>query len=172
MLNRIIKFAAIAIFLAVAVFSFVDGEIGNGIFFTLLIVFPVILLLRHEYIIMTLWHLRKQNFEKAGVFLNKIKDPKYLVKGQQAYYYYLQGFLIMTGQKQIQKADALFKKALGIGLRMKQDEAMAKLSLAQIAMTRRRKNEAKRYIAEVKKIKEASSMKDQIKQLEIMLKRI
>jgi len=172
MLNRIIKFAAIALSLGLAIYSFIDGEIGNGIFFTILIAFPVILLFRHEYMIMTLWHLRKQNMEKASHFLNKIKDPEHLVKGQQAYYYYLQGFLIMTSQRQIQKADALFKKALSIGLRMKQDEAMAKLSLAQIAMTRRRKREAKNYIAEVKKIKESSSMKEQIKQLEIMLKRI
>jgi len=172
MLNRIIKFVLIVLCLAAATFSFIDGEIGNGIFFVILTAFPIILLFRHEFMIMTLWHLRKQNLEKAASFLNRITQPEYLVKGQQAYYYYLQGFLIMSSQRQIQKADPMFKKALSIGLRMKQDEAMAKLSLAQIAMTRRRKREAKNYIAEVKKIKESSAMKEQIKQLELMLKRI
>ena len=163
MINRIIKFASIAILLALAVLAFIDGQIGNGIFLTLLISIPILLLFRHEYVILGLWHLRKQNFEKTKGFLERIKQPEYLIKGQQAYYYYLMGFCIMAGQKEINKAGPLFRKALGIGLRMKQDEAVAKLSLAQLAIVNRRKREAKNYLYEVKKIKESASLKDQIK---------
>lgn len=172
MLNRIIKFALIALLLVLAVLAFVDGKIGNGIFYTLLIAFPMFLLFRHEFIIMGLWYLRKQDFEKTQRYLDKIKQPQYLVKGQQAYYYYLQGFCVMAQQKEINKAGPLFRKALNIGLRMKQDEAVAKLSLAQLAIVGRRKREAKNYLYEVKKIKESASLKEQIKQVELMLKRI
>lgn len=172
MLNRIIKIAAIVLLLAGAVVSFINGEIGNGIFQVILIAFPVILLLRHEFIIMALWHLRKQNFAKSQSFLERIKNPEILIKRQQAYYYYLQGVMIMSQQKNINRSEPLFRKALNIGLRMKQDEAMAKLSLAQIAIVKRRKREAKTYINDVKKIKEAASMREQVKQLELMLKRI
>ena len=172
MLNRVIKIGAIVILLLLAIWSFIEGNIGNGIFAIILIAFPVILLFRHEFIIMGLWHLRKQNFEKTAHFLTKIKDPTYLVKGQEAYYYYLQGFCVMAQQREVNKAGPHFRKALSLGLRMKQDEAVAKLSLAQLAVVNRRKREAKNYLYEVKKIKESSNLKEQIKQVELMLKRI
>lgn len=78
----------------------------------------------------------------------------------------------MAQQKEVTKAGPMFRKALGIGLRMKQDEAVAKFSLAQLAIMNRRKREAKNYLYEVKKIKESSSLKEQIRQVEMMLKRI
>lgn len=172
MINRIIKFVSIALLLALAVYSFIQGDIGNGIFLTLLISIPVLLLFRHEFVIMGLWHLRKQNFEKTQSFLNRIKQPEQLIKSQEAYYYYLQGFCIMAQQKEINKAGPMFRKSISLGLRMKQDEAVAKLSLAQLAIMQRKKREAKNYLYEVKKIKESSSLKEQIKQVEMMLKRI
>ncbi|MBI3141518.1 MAG: DUF2892 domain-containing protein [Bacteroidetes bacterium] len=172
MINRIIKFILIALLLALAIFSFVDGKIGNGIFFTLLISLPVLLLFRHEYIIMSLWYLRKQNFEKTRSWLERIKQPDYLIKRQQAYYFFLLGFCLMASQKEATKAGPLFRKALNIGLRMKQDEIVAKLSLAQIAIMHRRKREAKNLIYEIKKMKESSTIKEQIKQVEMMLMRI
>lgn len=172
MINRIIKFIAIALLLALAVVSFVDGKIGNGIFYTLLISIPVLLLFRHEYMILSLWYLRKQNFEKTRSWLDRIKQPEYLIKRQQAYYFFLQGFCQMAMQKEAAKAGPLFRKALNMGLRMKQDEMVAKLSLAQIAIMQRRKREAKNLIYEIKKMKESSSIKDQIKQVELMLQRI
>lgn len=172
MINKVLKIALALGLLGLGVYSFIDGEIGNGIFFTIMVTFPVILLFRHEFIIMALWHLRKQNFEKAQNFLMKIKKPEHLIKTQEAYYYYLSGFCIMAQQKEVNKAGPMFRKALGIGLRMKQDEAVTKLSLAQLAIMNRRKREAKNYLHEVKKIKESSSLKEQIKQVEIMLKRI
>ena len=116
--------------------------------------------------------MRKQNFEKTQSFLNRIKQPEQLIKSQEAYYYYLQGFCIMAQQKEIYKAGPMFRKSISLGLRMKQDEAVAKLSLAQLAIMQRKKREAKNYLYEVKKIKESSSLKEQIKQVEMMLKRI
>ncbi|MGB0432588.1 MAG: tetratricopeptide repeat protein [Bacteroidia bacterium] len=172
MINKIIKIVLAVVLLGLAVYSFIDGEIGNGIFFFLMITFPVLLFFRHERVVMALWHLRKQNFDKAQLSLNKISQPEHLLKTQEAYYYYLQGFCTMAQQKEVNKAGPMFRKALSIGLRMKQDEAVAKLSLAQLAIMNRRKREAKNYLYEVKKIKESSSLKSEIKQVEMMLKRI
>ncbi len=172
MLNKILKIALSVVLLGLSVYSFVEGEIGNGIFFFLLISIPVFLFFRHERVLVALWHLRKQNFEKANLHLDKISQPEHLLKTQESYYYYLKGFCVMAQQKEINKAGPLFRKALSLGLRMKQDEAVAKLSLAQLAIMNRRKREAKNYLYEVKKIKESASLKNEIKQVELMLQRI
>lgn len=172
MLNRIIKVSIAAILLALAVWQFAEGEIGNGIFLTILIAFPILLIFRHEYILMAFWFLRKQNFEKADKYLSKIKKPEQLIRRQRAYYFYLKGLMEMNLHKKMARAESMFKKAISTGLGMKHDLAMAKIQLAGIAMSKRRKREAKNYIYEVKKMKEASMFKDQIKQLELMLKRI
>jgi hypothetical protein len=55
---------------------------------------------------------------------------------------------------------------------MNHDVAMAKLQLAGIAMTKRRKREAQMLIADVKKLDKHGMFKDQIKQLKQNMKRI
>lgn len=172
MVNRIIKIAIAAGLLAFAVWEFYNGNIGNGIFLTLLIAFPILLIFRHERIILAFWFLRKQNFEKANVHLDKIKKPDELIKRQAAYWYYLKGLMDLNLSKDFSKAERLFRKSLDMGLKMGHDVAMAKINLASIAISKRRKPLAKRYIAEVKKMKEASMFKDQIKQIEMFAKRI
>lgn len=82
MFSKVLKIALVVVLLGLGVYSFIDEEIGNCIFLTLMVAFPIILLFRHEYIIMALWHLRKQNFEKAQSFLNRIKEPNHLIKTQ------------------------------------------------------------------------------------------
>lgn len=172
MLNRIIKIAIAAALLGLSVWQFIEGEIGNGIFLFLLIAIPIFLIFRNENILIAFWYIRKQNFQKADSFLNRIKKPDELIKRQRAYYYYLKGLMDSQVNKSMGKAESNFKKAINIGLGMKHDEAMAKINLAGIAVSKRRKREAMNYIREVKKMKEASMFKEQIKQVETFMKKI
>ena len=64
------------------------------------------------------------------------------------------------------------KKAIELGLSMDQDLALAKLQLAGIAMTRRRKIEANKLLTEAKKLDKHGMLKDQIKMMKDQMKKM
>lgn len=122
-------------------------------------------------ILMAFLRLRKQDFDGAKKWLDKIKDPeKALTKKQQGYYWYLHG--LMLSQTNITKAEKFFKRAIKLGLSMSQDLAMAKLNLAGIAMTKRRKREAQLLLQEAKKLDKHDMLADQIKMMKQQMKKI
>ena len=115
--------------------------------------------------------LRKQDFPGAKSWLDKIKDPeKALTQKQQGYYWYLHG--LMVSQTNITQAEKFFKRAVKMGLSMKQDLAMAKLNLAGIAMTKRRKREAQILLQEAKKLDKHNMLDEQIKMMKQQMKKI
>lgn len=171
MLNKAIRLGLTAVLLGVAVWQFIEGNIGNGIMFVLLAALVLLSYFRNENILMAFWHLRKNNMEKANKSLEKIKNPeKSLVKGQLAYWYMLKGMI--ESQKGIGKAESYLRKALSTGLRMKHDQAMAKLQLAGIALAKRRKREAMILLSEVKKLDTRGMLTDQVKMLKQQMKRV
>ncbi len=107
----------------------------------------------------------------AKTWLDKIKNPETaLVRKQQGYYNYLNG--IMLSQTNLIQAEKYFKKAIELGLSMDMDLAVAKLNLAGVALSRRRKLEATNLIAEVKKLDKQGMLKDQIKMMKDQMKKI
>ncbi|WMW78538.1 DUF2892 domain-containing protein [Flavobacterium sp. 20NA77.7] len=171
MFNKNIKlFVAIAI-IAYAIYQFVDNEIGNGIFLLLLSSIFILFYFKNELIILAFLQLRKQNFEGAKKYLDKIKNPEgALVRKQQGYYNYLNG--LMVSQTNLNAAEKYFKKAVELGLSMDQDLALAKLQLAGIAASRRKKIEAEKLLKEATKLDKHNMLKDQIVMLKQQLKRI
>jgi tetratricopeptide (TPR) repeat protein len=171
MFNKNIKIILAALLLAFAVYQFVEGEIGNGIFLILLALVFVFLYFRNEMILMAFLRMRKQDFEGTKKWLGKIRNPEAaLIPKQQGYYYYLHG--IMASQNNLTEAEKHFKKALKLGLTMDYDVAMAKLSLAGIAMQKRRKREATLLLNEAKKLDKQNMLKDQIKMMQQQMKKI
>ncbi|MDX1427312.1 MAG: DUF2892 domain-containing protein, partial [Salegentibacter mishustinae] len=79
---------------------------------------------------------------------------------------------LMVSQTNITQAEKFFKRAIKLGLAMDQDLAMAKLNLAGIAMTKRRKREATNLLAEAKKLDKHGMLKDQIKMMKQQMKKI
>ncbi len=171
MFNKYIKLAIAAGILVWAGFQFVDENIMNGISLVLLAGIFVLFYYKNEFILLAFLQLRKQNFVGAGKWLSYIKNPSSaLIKKQEGYYNFLQG--IMVSQINLTQAEKYFKKALSLGLNMKHDIAMAKLQLAGIAMSKRRKREATTLITEAKKLDTQGVLTDQIKQLKQQLKKI
>jgi tetratricopeptide (TPR) repeat protein len=171
MLNLIVKIVLGLASLGWAIYQFSLGEIGNGIFFTFLSAIFIFFIFRNETLLRAFWFIRKGDMTKANKILRGIKDPKYMMKSQQAYYYYLLA-LSMSQDRGIFEAEKYFKKALNTGLRMKHDQAMAKLSLATAAMSRRRKKEATMLLNEAKKLDKNNLLADQIKMMKEQMKRI
>jgi len=171
MFSKVIRIALSLGLFVWSIYNFIDGEIGNGI----ALLFPTTLVLfsyfRNERILWSLYHMRKQNLEKAEKVLLGIKTPeKSLIKTQLAYYYLLLGMI--ESQRKVGKAETLLKKALNTGLRMDQDKALAKLNLAGIALSKRRKKEAQILLTDVKRLDSKGVLAEQTKYIKQQMKKI
>ena len=171
MFNKNFKLVIAGLIVMASVWQFIEGHIGNGIMLILLSLIFIFLYFKNEMILMAFLRLRKQDFPGAKKWLDKIKDPETaLTQKQQGYYWYLNG--LMLSQTNITKAEKYFKKAIKLGLAMDQDLAMAKLNLAGIAMTKRRKREAQMLLTEAKKLDKHGMLKEQITMMKQQMKKI
>ncbi len=171
MLNKNIKLIIAGLIVITSIWQFTENNIGNGIFLLLLTIIPVFLYYRNEFILLAFLKLRKQDFVGAQKWLSYIKTPEgALTRKQQGYFNYLHG--IMLSQTNINQSEKYFKKAIELGLSMDMDLAVAKLNLAGIALSRRRKIEATNLIAEVKKLDKQGMLKDQINMMKEQMKKM
>ncbi len=171
MFHRNIKLIIAGLIIATGFWQFTESNIGNGIFLILLSAIPIFLYFKNEFILLAFLKLRKQDFEGAKKWLAYIKNPDTaLVQKQQGYFNYLHG--IMLSQTNINQAEKYFKKAIQLGLSMDTDMAVAKLNLAGVAMSRRRKLEATTLLNEAKKLDKQGMLKEQITMMKDQMKKI
>ena len=171
MYNKIIKLVIAFGIIAFAVYQFTESYIGNGIALIFLSLIFIFLYFKNEFILIAFLRLRKQDFEGAKKWLNKIKNPETaLVTKQQGYFNYLHG--IMVSQDNMNEAEKYFKNAISFGLSMDHDLAMAKLNLAGIAFSKRRKQEANTLLSEAQKLDKRGMLSDQIKMMKQQMKKI
>jgi hypothetical protein len=171
MFHKNIKLIIAVLVMALGIYTIYDGYTGTGIFYILLSGLPILFYFKNEFILLAFLKLRKQDFEGAKKWLAYIKTPETaLVTKQQGYFNYLHG--IMVAQTNMNQAEKFFKKAIAFGLSMDMDLAVAKLNLAGIAMTRRRKIEATTLLNEAKKLDKQNMLKDQIVMMKEQLKKI
>ena len=171
MFHKIIKLIIAGLIVVTGIWQFIESNIGNGIFLIILSGIPVFLYFKNEFILLAFLKLRKQDFEGAKKWLSFIKNPETaLVQKQQGYFNYLHG--IMLSQTNINQAEKYFKKAIELGLSMDMDLAVAKLNLAGVAMSRRRKLEATTLLNEAKKLDKQNMLGDQIKMMKDQMKKI
>jgi len=171
MFNKNIKLVIAVVIVAWAVYEFTLKHIGNGISLILLAGVFVFFYFKNEFLLLAFLRLRKQDFPGAQKWLNYIKNPSgALIKKQEGYYNFLHGLLV--SQTNLTQAEKYFKKALKLGLSMSHDIAMAKLQLAGVAMTKRRKREATNLITEAKKLDKHGVLTEQIKMMKEQMKKI
>ncbi len=171
MFNKNIKLVIAGLIIVYAIYQFVEGNIGNGISLILFSLIFIFLYFRNEIILLAFLRMRKQDMEGTQKWLNRIKNPEAaLITKQQGYYNYLHG--ILHSQKNLTQAEKYFRKALKLGLTMDYDVAMAKLSLAGIAMQKRRKREATTLLNEAKKLDKNNMLTEQIKMMQQQMKKI
>lgn len=171
MFHKNIKLVLAFLIIGFAGYQFVDGEIGNGIALILLAAIFVFLYFRNEIILLAFLRMRKQDLAGTEKWLSRIRNPEAaLTTKQQGYYQYLHG--IIYSQKNLTKAEKYFRKAIKLGLNMDYDLAMAKLSLAGIAMQKRRKREATTLLSEAKKLDKNNMLTEQIRMMQQQMKKI
>lgn len=160
----IIAFTVLGAAIALMVFSFW----GWGIlaFFISILIFVTYFF--NENMLLAQWFLRKDNMPKAEQFLRRITNyEKQLIRLQHGYYNLLIG--LIESRKAPMQSEKYFKKSLALGMQMDHNIALAKLSLAGIAMGKRNKREAQMYLTEAKKADKNKLLADQIKQMKDQL---
>lgn len=159
-IRLIIGFAFVGAAVALMIFSFW----GWGILLVFLSILVFLTYFYNEHMLIAQWHLRKDNMAKAELSLMRIKSyEKELNRVQFGYYNLLIG--LIESRKAPMKSEKYFKQALTYGLHMDHNVALAKLSLAGIAMAKRNKREAQMYLTEAKKADKNKLLADQIKQM-------
>lgn len=171
MFNKNIKLVIAVLISVWAVYEFSQGNIMNGISVLLLAGIFIVFYFKNEFVLLAFLQLRKQNFDGTKKWLGYIKNPSSaLTQKQEGYYNYLQG--IMLSQTNITQAEKYLRKAVKLGLAMNHDLAMAKLQLAGISMTKRRKREATMLMAEAKKLDKHGMLKEQMQMMKQQMKKI
>ena len=171
MFNKNIKLVLASLITLWAIYQFSLVNIMNVISILFLAGLFILLYFKNEFILLSFLQLRKQNFPGAQKWLSYIKNPSAaLTTKQEGYYNYLHG--IMLSQTNMSQAEKYLRKAVKLGLAMNHDLAMAKLQLAGIAMTKRRKREATMLMAEAKKLDKHGMLKEQMTMMKQQMKKI
>ncbi|MBC7915111.1 MAG: DUF2892 domain-containing protein [Pyrinomonadaceae bacterium] len=141
------------------------GYWGWGVLLILLALLVTVTFFFNEKMLIAQYFLRKEDMDKAGVWLLKIKSyEKELLQAQHGYYHLLIG--LIESRKAPLQSEKYFKKALSMGMTMDHNVALAKLSLAGIAMSKRNKREATMYLQEAKKADKNKLLAEQIKMMQ------
>lgn len=144
----------------VALFWF--GHWGWGILAILITILAWVTVFFNEKMLLAQWFLRKERMDKAEIWLKKINNYETeLIPAQHGYYHMLLG--LIESQRAPLQSEKFFKKALTLGLHMDHSVALAKLSLAGIAMAKRNKREAEKLLSEAKKADKNKLLEEQIK---------
>ncbi len=169
MIGFIIRCALAAGTLLATFFLFAEGYWGWGITMILPIFIIGFSFFRNENMILALNQMRLGNTEKAKKYINRISAPQFLPKKQHAYVLFLQAVL-NTQELGFAKSEQLLRKAIDMGLRTSQDNAVARMHLAGICVQTGRRKEAQTLLAEAKKLDKSGMMKEQINQMQAQLR--
>jgi len=148
---------------------FYNGYWGWGIVLILLTCIVGFSFFRNENMVLALNAMRTGDTEKASKYINKIKNPQFLPKKQHAYVLLLKAVL-NTQKLGFSESEIYLRKAISLGLRTGQDNAVARMHLAGICAQTGRKKESLTLLAEAKKFDSGGMMKEQISQMQRQLK--
>jgi hypothetical protein len=163
-MSNLVRIIISSLILAGTIVLFVYGEWGWGILGVFVSLIAFLTVFFNENMLIAQFYLRKENMAKAAQWLGRITNyEKQLIRTQHGYYHLLLG--LMESQKSPLQSEKYFKKALSLGLHMGHNVALAKLSLAGIAMAKRNKREATKYLQEAKRADKNKLLADQIKMM-------
>jgi hypothetical protein len=150
------------------VYLFATGHWGWGITFLFVTALIILSFFRNENVLLALNQMRVGNTDKAKKYIDRISNPEFLPKRQHAYVLFLKA--VMGGQELgFANSEKLLRKAMDLGLRTGEDNAVARMHLAGICAQTGRKNEAVALLTEAKKLDKNGMMRDQIKTMQSQL---
>jgi hypothetical protein len=150
---------------------FITGFWGWGLTSVFPLAAVIFSFFRNEHVILALNQMRLGNQEKAKKHINRITAPQYMTRRQHAYVLYLKA--LMNAQDiGFAQSEQLLRKALSLGLRTNEDNAVARMHLAGICAQTGRRPEASALLSEAKKYDKGGMLKDQIKMLQSQMQAV
>lgn len=150
------------------VYLFTSGHWGWGITFLFVTALIILSFFRNENVLLALNQMRVGNTDKAKKYIDRITQPQYLPRRQHAYVLFLKA--VMGGQELgFANSEKLLRRAMELGLRTSEDNAVARMHLAGICAQTGRKSEAVSLLNEAKKLDKNGMMRDQIKMMQSQL---
>lgn len=171
MTGFIIRCAVAAFSLFLTVYTFATGYWGWGIVMILVTALIILSFFRNENMLLALNQMRIGNHEKANKYLKRISRPDLMPRKQHAYILYLQAML-GTQELGFARSEQMLRKAMTLGLRTAQDQAVAKMHLAGICAQTGRKTEAQTLLSEAKKLDKNGVMREQITTMQKQLTQV
>lgn len=171
MTGFIIRCAVAAFSLFLTVYAFATGHWGWGIVMIFVTALIILSFFRNENMLLALNQMRIGNHEKANKYLKRISRPDLMPKSQHAYILYLQAML-GTQELGFARSEQMLRKAMSLGLRTAQDQAVAKMHLAGICAQTGRKTEAQTLLSEAKKLDKNGVMREQISTMQKQLTQV
>ncbi|WP_185861311.1 tetratricopeptide repeat protein [Blattabacterium cuenoti] len=155
----------------VSIFSFFHRNYLCGYISLLLSFFPIFFIFKNEFLLLAFFKIQKKDMKGFKKYLRCVKNPKLqLTKNQMAYYYFLNG--ILYSENNIFQSENYMQKALDLGLKFKQNIAIAKLNLAIASLSKGNKKRAEFLLSEAKKMDISGLLHDQIQIIKIQMKKI
>jgi hypothetical protein len=168
MLAFIIRILLAAVATGFNVYLFTTNHWGWGITFIFVTALIILSFFRNENVLLALNQMRIGNTDKAKKYIDKITHPQFLPKRQHAYVLFLKA--VMGGQELgFAQSEKLLRRAMELGLRTPEDNAVARMHLAGICAQTGRKSDAVSLLAEAKKLDKNGMMRDQIKMMQSQL---
>ena len=146
-------------------YLFYIGRWGWGITFIFVTTLIVLSFFRNEKMIWAMYQMQRGDTDKAKKYINKITHPQFMLRKQHAYILYLKA-LMNSQDYSFGQCEQLLRKALSLGLRTNEDNAVARMHLAGICAQSGRRKEAMSLISEAKKFDKKGMLKDQIKMMQ------
>ena len=168
MIGFIVRIALALSSLGFNIYLFTSGHWGWGISFIFITALIIASFFRNENMILALNQMRVGNTDKAKKYVDRISHPEFLPRKQHAYILFLKA--VMGAQELgFVKSESLLRKAMELGLRKAEDNAVARMHLSGICAQTGRKSEAVALLAEAKKLDKNGMMRDQIKMMQSQL---
>lgn len=168
MIGFVIRCILAAGSLLATVALFYNGYWGWGISMIPVIALVGLSFFRNENMILALNAMRTGDTDKAKKYINRISHPQLLPRKQHAYILFLKAVL-NTQDLGFAQSEQMLRRAIGLGLRTGQDNAVARMHLAGICAQTGRKPEAVQFLAEAKKLDTTGMMREQISSMQKQL---
>lgn len=148
-MNSRIRFILISLFLILGVILHIKVGFSSAWYLYLA---SLIILITH-FLFGNVWAafamLRKGKMDEAELLVDQIKRPDFLAKRPRAYYHFVKGMIAL--QKEVlNDGETHLKKALDLGLRTANDNALTALNLAHIYFKQRNVVACRDYVKKAK----------------------
>ena len=163
-INIYLKFAIIVVSLLLGIWLWAAYGFWYGFWFVLIGAGFILSYILLGTIVSASEFVQYQKFGEAEKRLNLTLSPKLLYPTNRAYYYILKGSFAVNNKDQ-EKGEELFNKALSIKLPTENEKAMILLQLANINASKNKWTAARNYYNDAKKLKiTEKSLKEQLNQ--------